>query len=69
MAKDVFEAFYCRKLSKRLLLEKSISNDLERSIIAKLKAECGSTFTNRISGMYKDVENSYALTNNFLDQN
>lgn len=35
--KDVFEAFYKRDLAKRLLLGKSSSFDLEKSMIAKLK--------------------------------
>jgi len=43
--KDVFEAFYKKDLAKRLLLDKSASIDAEKSMIAKLKSECGSTFT------------------------
>ena len=39
--KDVFEAFYKKDLAKRLLLGKSASIDAEKSMIAKLKAECG----------------------------
>lgn len=35
--KDVFEAFYKKDLAKRLLLGKSASFDLERSMISKLK--------------------------------
>lgn len=35
--KDVFEAFYKKDLAKRLLLGKSSSFDLEKSMIAKLK--------------------------------
>lgn len=35
--KDVFEAFYKKYLSKRLLLSKSSSYDLERCMLAKLK--------------------------------
>ena len=40
--KDVFEAYYKKDLAKRLLLKKSTSHNLERSMIQKLKAECGS---------------------------
>jgi hypothetical protein len=36
--KDIFEAFYKKHLSKRLLLGKSASYDLEKSMLAKLKA-------------------------------
>ena len=35
--KDTFERFYKNKLSKRLLLGKSASYDLEKSMLAKLK--------------------------------
>ena len=40
-SKDVFEEFYARSLCRRLLLKKSASQDTERSIITKLKTECG----------------------------
>jgi len=55
-AKDVFEAFYKKDLAKRLLLGRSASTDLERSMITKLKTECGSRFTNRLEGMFKDMD-------------
>jgi len=54
--KDMFEAFYKKDLSKRLLLDKSASTDAEKSMISKLKAECGSGFTSKLEGMFKDVE-------------
>ncbi|KAG4142657.1 hypothetical protein ERO13_D06G143050v2 [Gossypium hirsutum] len=40
--KDVFEALYKKDLAKRLLLGKSASIDVEKSMISKLKTECGS---------------------------
>lgn len=43
--KDVFEAFYKKDLAKRLLLNKSASADLERSMLSKLKTgEGGETW-------------------------
>ncbi|KAG4171598.1 hypothetical protein ERO13_A12G219875v2, partial [Gossypium hirsutum] len=42
LGKDVFEAFYKKDLAKRLLLGKSASIDAEKSMISKLKTECGS---------------------------
>eukprot|EP01090_Pellita_catalonica_P012197 TRINITY_DN2593_c0_g1_i5.p1 TRINITY_DN2593_c0_g1~~TRINITY_DN2593_c0_g1_i5.p1 ORF type:complete len:729 (-),score=101.89 TRINITY_DN2593_c0_g1_i5:541-2727(-) len=54
--KDVFTAFYRRDLAKRLLLGKSNSIDAEKSMISKLKMECGSTFTSKLEGMFKDME-------------
>jgi cullin-4 len=35
--KDVFKAFYSSALAKRLLLNKSASDDLEHSMISKLQ--------------------------------
>ena len=54
--KDVFEAFYKKDLAKRLLLGRSVSIDAEKSMVAKLKAECGAQFTAKLEGMFKDVE-------------
>ena len=54
--KDVFEAFYKKDLAKRLLLGRFASIDAEKAAIAKLKAECGSQFTSKLEGMFKDVE-------------
>eukprot|EP00005_Dracoamoeba_jomungandri_P002557 CAMPEP_0174254846 /NCGR_PEP_ID=MMETSP0439-20130205/4193_1 /TAXON_ID=0 /ORGANISM="Stereomyxa ramosa, Strain Chinc5" /LENGTH=744 /DNA_ID=CAMNT_0015336711 /DNA_START=181 /DNA_END=2415 /DNA_ORIENTATION=- len=54
--KDVFEAFYKKDLAKRLLLGKSASFDAEKSMISKLKTECGSGFTSKLEGMFKDVD-------------
>jgi hypothetical protein len=56
--KDVFEAFYKKDLARRLLLNRSVSADAEKSCIAKLKAECGSQFTNKLEGMFKVGLNS-----------
>ncbi|KAK9766943.1 hypothetical protein K7432_003615 [Basidiobolus ranarum] len=63
--KDVFEAFYKRDLAKRLLLNKSISLDMEKSFISKLKAECGPGFTSKLEGMFKDMNLSRDLMNSF----
>ncbi|KAK9451569.1 Cullin family-domain-containing protein [Limtongia smithiae] len=54
--KDVFEAFYKKDLAKRLLLNKSASDDAERSMLARLKVECGNDFTQNLEGMFQDVE-------------
>ncbi|CAN1302286.1 CUL4 [Linum perenne] len=57
--KDVFEAFYKKDLAKRLLLGKSASIDAEKSMISKLKTECGSQFTNKLEGMFKRLTCSH----------
>lgn len=54
--KDVFEAFYKNDLARRLLLGKSASFDAEKSMISKLKSECGSQFTSKLEGMFKDID-------------
>ncbi len=64
-SKDVYEAFYKKDLAKRLLLGRSASADLEKSMIAKLKAECGATFTNKLEGMFKDMDLSRELMANY----
>ena len=65
-SKDVFEAFYRKMLSKRLLLNKSASVDLERAMTTKLKTECGSNFTAKIEGMFQDVELSRDTMQTFV---
>lgn len=43
--KDIFKAFYSSALAKRLLLNKSASDDLERSMIIKLQRGESHTWT------------------------
>lgn len=38
LEKDIFEAFYKRHLSRRLLLGRSVSSDMEKMVLMKLKA-------------------------------
>lgn len=63
--KDIFEAFYKKDLCKRLLVGKSSSHDAEYSMINKLKLECGSCFTAKLEGMFKDVRLSYDINTSF----
>ncbi|KAF9625970.1 hypothetical protein IFM89_028356 [Coptis chinensis] len=56
--KDVFEKYYKQHLAKRLLSGKSISEDAERSLIVKLKTECGYQFTSKLEGMFTDMKTS-----------
>eukprot|EP00184_Porphyridium_aerugineum_P001646 CAMPEP_0184694360 /NCGR_PEP_ID=MMETSP0313-20130426/2360_1 /TAXON_ID=2792 /ORGANISM="Porphyridium aerugineum, Strain SAG 1380-2" /LENGTH=846 /DNA_ID=CAMNT_0027152651 /DNA_START=208 /DNA_END=2748 /DNA_ORIENTATION=- len=53
--KDVFQEFARKQLAKRLLLERSHSDDAERSLIAKLKLRCGSHYTSKLEGMITDM--------------
>ncbi|CAG8479330.1 4133_t:CDS:10 [Rhizophagus irregularis] len=52
--KDIFEAFYKRDLAKRLLLNKSASFDYERSMLSKLRKECGPGFTSKLEGIISE---------------
>jgi cullin-4 len=54
--KAVFEAFYKKDLARRLLMGRSASADAERSMLSRLKTECGSGFTQNLEQMFKDVE-------------
>jgi len=54
--KDVFEAFYKKDLARRLLMQRSASQDAERNMLQKLKSECGYTFTHNLEQMFKDQE-------------
>ncbi|KAJ1973935.1 hypothetical protein H4R35_003855 [Dimargaris xerosporica] len=63
--KDVFEAFYKRDLARRLLLNKSVSLDAEKSMLIKLRTECGADFTHKLEGMLRDMETSQDLMAGF----
>ena len=53
--KDVFAEVYRNNLAKRLLNQRSASEDAERSMIARLKLRCGAQFTSKIEGMLTDL--------------
>jgi cullin 3 len=59
--KDVFEEFYKVLLAKRLLTARGTSDEAEKLVIAKLKAECGYQFTSKLEGMFKDISISKDL--------
>ncbi|XP_054809823.1 cullin-3A-like isoform X1 [Prosopis cineraria] len=56
--KDVFEKYYKQHLAKRLLSGKTVSDDAERSLLVKLKTECGYQFTSKLEGMFMDMKTS-----------
>ncbi|XP_062208429.1 cullin-1-like [Phragmites australis] len=53
--KDLFVEFHRKKLGRRLLFEKSGSDELERSMLSKLKQYFGGQFTSKMEGMLNDV--------------
>lgn len=65
LEKDVFERYYKAHLAKRLLLNKSVSDDSEKNMISKLKTECGCQFTSKLEGMFKDMSVSNTIMDEF----
>jgi cullin 1 len=44
-----------KKLARRLLFDKSANDEHERSILTKLKQQCGGQFTSKMEGMVTDL--------------
>lgn len=65
--RDIFEQYYKRYLSKRLLLDRSHSYDVEKHVLKKLKSECGYDFTKNLETMFKDMETSIELNSAFKE--
>ncbi|KAI6210142.1 CULLIN-2 domain-containing protein [Aphelenchoides besseyi] len=63
--KDVFERYYKTNLAKRLLFNRSNSDDAEKSMILKLKSECGCQFTSKLEGMFKDMTLSESIMSEY----
>lgn len=53
--KDMFAEIYRNQLAKRLLNQRSASDDAEKQMIAKLKVQCGTQFTSKMEGMLNDL--------------
>lgn len=62
---DLFQEYYRRQLSRRLLVSSKSNPDTERSLIAKLKMRCGASFTSKLEGMIKDKSLSEELQTAF----
>lgn len=54
--KDVFERYYKSHLAKRMLHGRSVSDDAERGMMAKLKIECGHGYVQKLQGMLNDMK-------------
>lgn len=63
--KDMFERYYKKHLSRRLLMKRSVSMDAERQMISKMKMEVGNAFTLKIEAMFKDMAVSEDLSSNY----
>eukprot|EP00429_Kryptoperidinium_foliaceum_P007466 CAMPEP_0176023990 /NCGR_PEP_ID=MMETSP0120_2-20121206/11714_1 /TAXON_ID=160619 /ORGANISM="Kryptoperidinium foliaceum, Strain CCMP 1326" /LENGTH=743 /DNA_ID=CAMNT_0017357161 /DNA_START=67 /DNA_END=2298 /DNA_ORIENTATION=- len=53
--KDMFAEIYRNQLAKRLLNQRSNSEDAEKLMISKLKMQCGTQFTSKMEGMLTDL--------------
>ncbi|KAI9315665.1 Cullin [Dichotomocladium elegans] len=65
--KDVFERYYKQHLAKRLLFNRSVSDDAEHGMLEKLKRECGYQFTNKLEGMFNDMKLSSEMGSQFKE--
>jgi len=65
--KDVFQKFYSRMLSRRLVNSTQASDEAETSMITKLKEACGFEYTNKLQRMFQDMGVSKDLEKAFLD--
>ncbi|EON63774.1 hypothetical protein W97_03002 [Coniosporium apollinis CBS 100218] len=63
--KDMFERYYKKHLCRRLLMNKSLSNDVEKQMISRMKVEQGNNFTLKLEAMFKDMTISEELTTGF----
>lgn len=63
--KDVFEKYYKQHLSKRLLSGRPLSDEAERSLLIKLKTECGYEFTRKLESMFTDIKTSREMMQDF----
>ncbi|KYR00662.1 cullin A [Tieghemostelium lacteum] len=70
--KDVFQDFYSKMLAKRLIHGTSTSEDLEGTMIGKLKSTCGYEYTSKLQRMFTDISLSRDLLERFnshIEQN
>ena len=63
--KDLFADLYRNQLAKRLLNQRSASDDMERLMISKLKVKCGAQFTAKMEGMLNDLSVGAEHSQNF----
>lgn len=66
--KDLFEKYYKNHLTRRLLQQKYLSMDVERSMIAKLRQEQGALYTSKMEGMFRDMKGSKDVSEEFNDK-
>lgn len=65
--KDKFETYYKKHMAKRLLMKKSVSRDMERQVLSKMKMKIGNQFTQKLEGLIRDTELSDNLNAQYKD--
>ncbi|KAI8983702.1 Cullin [Pilobolus umbonatus] len=63
--KDIFQKFYSRTLAKRLIYNTSASEEMELSMINRLKEICGVEYTSKLNRMFTDMSLSSDLNPKF----
>ena len=64
--RDMFERYYQKHLARRLLHNKSEMH-IEKELVRRMRAEMGNHFTVKFEGMFKDMELSKDLSDNYRD--
>ncbi|KAK4116550.1 Cullin-domain-containing protein [Canariomyces notabilis] len=64
--RDMFERYYQKHLARRLLHNKSEIH-IEKELVRRMRAEMGNHFTAKFEGMFKDMELSKDLSENYRD--
>jgi cullin 3 len=65
--KDIFESYYKSYLTKRLMGAKSISEEIEKQVISKLKSEYGYQFTSKLERMFSDMNISRSIMHEYKE--
>ncbi|PNT70498.1 hypothetical protein BRADI_2g12970v3 [Brachypodium distachyon] len=63
--RDLFVEFHRKKLGKRLLFDKSVNDEHERSLLSKLKQYFGGQLTSKMEGMLGDMTRARDQQANF----
>ncbi|KAL2016911.1 hypothetical protein VTK56DRAFT_2872 [Thermocarpiscus australiensis] len=64
--RDLLERYYQKHLARRLLHNKSEMH-IEKELVRRMRAEMGNHFTSKFEGMFKDMELSKDLSENYRD--
>jgi len=65
--KDVFQKFYSKFLTKRLINGTSISDEAEKVMIAGLREACGFEYTAKLQRMFNDISTSTEINDKFRE--